>query len=35
MYLAIAVAILVILNVVFMLLAYLNNVPRRDKQRFR
>jgi hypothetical protein len=35
MYLAIAVAILVILNVVFMLLAYLNNVPRRDKHRFR
>ena len=35
MYLAIAVAILLILNVVFMLLAYYNNVPRRDKHRFR
>jgi hypothetical protein len=35
MYLAIAVAILVVLNVVFMLLAYFNNVPRRDKHRSR
>jgi hypothetical protein len=35
MYLAIAVAILVILNVVFMLLAYLNSVARRDRHRLR
>jgi hypothetical protein len=35
MYLAIAVAILVILNVVFVLLACLNNLPRRDKHRIR
>jgi hypothetical protein len=35
MYLAIAVAILVVLNVVFVLLAYLTNLPRRDKHRFR